>query len=96
MFQSEEHVIVDGRPVPATMFDIGTFLYHNAKYMNKNSTIKLKDILLKEDFLFEEIQKNTTANLEAKQETINTILAYASSVKGIKIKSFDKILISLN
>ena len=27
---------------------------------------------------------------------INTILAYASSVKGIKIKSFDKILISLN
>jgi len=64
--------------------------------MNKNSTIKLKDILLQEDFLFEEIQKNTTANLEAKQETINTILAYASSVKGIKIKSFDKILISLN
>ena len=64
--------------------------------MNKNSSIKLKDILLQEDFLFEEIQKNTTANLEAKQETINTILAYASSVKGIKIKSFDKILISLN
>lgn len=64
--------------------------------MNKNSTIKLKDILLQEDFLFEEIQKNTTTNLEAKQETINTILAYASSVKGIKIKPFDKILISLN
>ena len=64
--------------------------------MNKNSTIKLKDILLQEDFLFEEIKKNTTTNLEAKQETINTILAYASSVKGIKIKSFDKILISLN
>ena len=65
--------------------------------MNKNSTIKLKDILLKEDFFFEEIQKkNTTTNLEAKQETINTILAYASSVKGINIKSFDKILISLN
>ena len=65
--------------------------------MNKNSTIKLKDILLQEDFLFEEIQKkNTSTNLEAKQETINTILAYASSVKGIKIKSFDKILISLN
>ena len=64
--------------------------------MNKNSTIKLKDILYKRIFLFEEIQKNTTANLEAKQETINTILAYASSVKGIKIKSFDKILISLN
>ena len=65
--------------------------------MNKNSTIKLKDILLQEDFLFEEIQKkNTTTNLEAKQETINAILAYASSVKGIKMKSFDKILISLN
>ena len=65
--------------------------------MNKNSTIKLKDILLQEDFLFEEIQKkNTSTNLEAKQETINTILAYASSVKGIKMKSFDKILISLN
>ena len=64
--------------------------------MNKNSTIKLKDILLQEDFLFEEIKKNTTTNLEAKQETINTILAYASSVKGIKTKSIDKVLISLN
>ena len=65
--------------------------------MNKNFTIKLKDLILKEDLLFEDIQeKNTTTNLEAKQETINTILAYASSVKGIKIKSFDKILISLN
>ena len=53
----------------------------NTIYEQKNSTIKLKDILLQEDFLFEEIQKNTTANLEAKQETINTILAYASSVK---------------
>ena len=65
--------------------------------MNKNFTIKLKDLILKEDLLFEDIQeKNTTTNLEAKQETINTILAYASSVKGIKMKSFDKILISLN
>ena len=33
----EEHVIVNNRPVPATFFDIGTFLYHNAKYLHKNS-----------------------------------------------------------
>ena len=57
---------------------------------------KIKGYTFTRGFSLEEIQKNTTANLEAKQETINTILAYASSVKGIKIKSFDKILISLN
>ena len=33
---------------------------------------------------------------EIKKETINKILAYAMSVRGIKMKSNDKILISLN
>jgi hypothetical protein len=67
--------------------------------MSKNSTLKLWNFLLKEEYsafdrsvhkiLFE-------TQLEAKKETINKILAYARSVKGIKMRSNDKILISLN
>jgi hypothetical protein len=67
--------------------------------MSKNSTLKLWNFLLKEEYsafdrsvhkiLFE-------TQLEAKKETINKILAYARSVKGIKMRSNDKILIFLN
>ena len=67
--------------------------------MSKNSTLKLQNLLLKDKNLaFERSAKKEDAksNLEAKQETINTILAYSRSVKGIKIKSNDSILISLN
>ena len=67
--------------------------------MSKNSTLKLLDLFLKDKHVAFEIsaeKENTKSNLEAKKETINTLLAYARSVKGIKIKSNDRILISLN
>jgi hypothetical protein len=67
--------------------------------MSKNSTLKLQDLLLKIEHLpFERSaeKENTTINLEAKKETINTILAYSRSVQGIKTQSNDRILISLN
>ena len=67
--------------------------------MSKNSTLKLWNHLLKEEYtsfdksvykiLFE-------VPVEPKKEIIDTILAYANSVKAIRIKSNDKILISLN
>ena len=67
--------------------------------MIKNSTLKFWNSLLK--------NKNSNTNIlsekkypkysfEPNQETINAILSYASSVKGIKMKSGKKILISLN
>jgi len=67
--------------------------------MRINSTLKLWDHLLKEEYssfdksvhkLLYEVQ------IGPKKETIDTILAYASSVKVIRTKSNDKILISLN
>jgi len=67
--------------------------------MSKNSTLELWDLLLKEEYsafdrsvhkILSEIQ------LEPKKETMNKILAYARSVKGVKIKLNNKILISLN
>jgi 2C-methyl-D-erythritol 2,4-cyclodiphosphate synthase len=67
--------------------------------MSKNSTLKMWNHLLKEEYtLFDKsvhsiISKN---KIGPKRETIDTILAYASSVKAIRIKSKDKILISLN
>ena len=62
-------------------------------------TLKLWDYLLKEEFSFFDqavlkILKET--HLGPKKETIDTLLAYASSVKVIKTKSKDKFLISLN
>ena len=62
-------------------------------------TLKLWDHLLKEEFssFDEAVHKilNET-HLGPKKETIDTLLAYASSIKAIKIKSKDKVLISLN
>ena len=67
--------------------------------MSINFTLKLWNYLLKEEFssfdkavhkLFSEKQ------IGPKKETIEVILAYAKSVKGIKTKSNNKILISLN
>ena len=62
-------------------------------------TLKFWDHLLKEEFSFFDkavlkILKET--HLEPKKETIDTLHAYASSVKAIKTKSKDKVLISLN
>jgi hypothetical protein len=67
--------------------------------MSKNSTLKLWDYLLKEEYssFDKAVHKLLSENqLGPKKETIDTILAYASSVKGIKTKSIDKVLISLN
>ena len=67
--------------------------------MSKNSTLKLWDYLLKEEFssFDKAVHKLFSDNqLGPKKETIDAILAYAKSVKGIKTKSNDRILISLN
>jgi len=67
--------------------------------MSKNSTLKLWDHLLKEEYTsFDKLVHNllSEAQVGPKKETIDTILAYASSVKAIRTKSSDKILISLN
>tara|TARA_B100001758_G_scaffold247464_1_gene265365 strand:+ start:5801 stop:6001 length:201 start_codon:yes stop_codon:yes gene_type:complete len=66
--------------------------------MITNNTLKLWYHLLKEES--SSCQKDNYKNLTdvskgPGKETINTILAYASSVQGIKI-STEKILISLN
>ena len=61
-------------------------------------TLKLWDHLLKEEFSSFDKAVHKILNeihLEPKKETINTILAYASSVKGIKTKT-NNVLISLN
>jgi len=67
--------------------------------MSKNSTLKLWDHLLEEvctsfDKSVHKLLSET--QIGPKKETIDTILAYASSVKAIGTKSNDKILISLN
>ena len=67
--------------------------------MTKNSTLKLWDLLLKEQYstFDKSVHKILSeTQLEPKKETINKILAYAGSVKGIKTKFNNKILIFLN
>ena len=67
--------------------------------MSKNSTLKLWDYLLREEFSsFDKAVHKLLSNnqIGPKKETIDIILAYAKSVKGIKTKSNDRILISLN
>tara|TARA_B100001250_G_C19564268_1_gene684768 strand:- start:218 stop:421 length:204 start_codon:yes stop_codon:yes gene_type:complete len=67
--------------------------------MIKSSTLRLLEILLKEkDLEFERSVYKTCSKtkLEPQKKIINNILSYASSVKGIEMKSGDKILISLN
>ena len=67
--------------------------------MGKNSTSKMWNHLSKEEYtLFDKsVHRILSENqIGPKKETINTIIAYASSVKAIRTKSNDKILISLN
>ena len=67
--------------------------------MSKNSTSRMWNHLSKEEYtLFDKsIHSILSENqIEPKKETIDIILAYASSVKAIRTKSKDKILISLN
>jgi len=66
--------------------------------MQRNSTLKLWDHLLKEQYsAFDRSLRKILIDTqqEPKKETINTILAYASSVKGIKTRT-NNVLISLN
>ena len=67
--------------------------------MIKNSTLKLLDLLLKEKYSkFDKLNDNISLEeeLEPKKGTIKNILSYASSVRSIKTKSIDNIVISLN
>ena len=67
--------------------------------MSKNSTLKLWDHLLKEEYTsFDKSVHKILSEVQVgpKKDIIDTILAYASSVKAIRIKLNDKILISLN
>jgi hypothetical protein len=67
--------------------------------MSKNSTINLWYLLLKEEYsAFDRVVHKvlSSQSLDPKEETVNKILSYASSVRGIKTKSTNRILISLN
>ena len=67
--------------------------------MSKNSTSKMWNHLSKEEYaLFDKSVHSILSEnqIGPKKETIDTILAYASSVRAIRTQSKDKILISLN
>ena len=67
--------------------------------MSKNSTLKFWDSIFQKESLTTDRLSNKFVNnqcQEPKKETINNILTYACSVKGIKTKSGDNILVSLN
>ena len=67
--------------------------------MRKNSTLKFGDLFLRDAYssFDRSVYKIlSTRELEPKEQTINNILCYASSVKGIRMKSMNTILISLN
>jgi hypothetical protein len=67
--------------------------------MSRISTLKFLDLIFKnkssgsDRFLN---QVTSRDDLEPQKETINNILSYAKSVKGIKTKTMDNILIFLN
>ncbi len=67
--------------------------------MRKNSTLKMLNHLLKEQYtLFDKSVHSilSESQIGPKKETIDIILAYASSVKAIRTNLKDHILISLN
>ena len=66
--------------------------------MSRNSTLKFLDLFLKETCTSYKSPHHILSReeLEPRKETVNKVLAYACSVKGVKMKSNDKILISLN
>ena len=67
--------------------------------MSKKSTLKLWVHLLREEFSsFDKAVHKLLSNnqIGPKKETIDIILAYAKSVKGIKTKLNNRVLISLN
>ena len=73
-------------------------VYLNVTSSKRNEVSLLERIFTNEDAsLIEEVKTNYNLNVtDTNLETINKIIAYANSVKGIKMKSSDKILISLN
>ena len=67
--------------------------------MITNYTLELWNLLLKEEFFsFDKVTRKilNERHLGPKKETIDTLLAYASSVEAIKTISKDDFLISLN
>ena len=67
--------------------------------MRKNSTLKFENLFLKEEYSHFDKSKHkilSARELEPKEKTLNNILSYAYSVKGIRLRSMNKILISLN
>ena len=67
--------------------------------MTKNSTLKLWDLLLKEQISNSEEKSHNLlrkTTFKPKDETIQLILAYARSVKAVKTSSSESILVSLN
>ena len=67
--------------------------------MSKNSTLKLWDYLLREEFssFDKAVHKLLSENqIGPKKETIDAILAYSNSVRGIKINSNNRVLVFLN
>ena len=66
--------------------------------MIKSSTLRLLEILLKEEDSESERSnyKSCSKKIEPQKKITDNILSYASSVKGIEMRSGDKILISLN
>ena len=65
--------------------------------MIRNSTLKLWDSLLKEDYASFDKKTRKILRFGPQKNTINNILAYARSVKGVKLHSKkEKILITLN
>ena len=66
-------------------------------FQNCHKTVKIT--LKKRNFRgkIEKVHKNLfEQKIEPKQKSINNILSYASSIKGVKMNSGENILISLN
>ena len=67
--------------------------------MTKRFTLSFLDLILKNESSISEKSLNRIfpeEELKPKEKTIRDILSYSSSVRGIRMKSDKKILISLN
>ena len=67
--------------------------------MIKNSTLNIWEILLQKERLGSDrfpCKIDSENCLQPRGETVDKVLAYASSVKGMKMKSGGKILVFLN
>jgi len=66
--------------------------------MIKNSTARLLNILREDTGSVDKVicKELSKDQIGPKEETINIITGYARSVKGVKIKSGDCVLVSLN